>query len=140
MEINVGKNGTKASDRCACLGGGHLELDGDLVVEDRSEETGLAEALELVAHDVRKKRGETIILRGRSGRVADGEFVSSRLEEGTAGDDLVEEVSGHVEGNDISIPVDLYRLSSNRTEMDKVRNSAAVLEVSTIDEAGKEAT
>lgn len=115
-EVNVGENSAKASDRCANVGGRHLELSGDLVVEDRGEDTGLAEALELVTHDFGKKRGEPVILRRWIGRVADGELVSTRLEEGAAGDDLVEKVARHVEGNDTSIPVDLQQVSSRGKE------------------------
>lgn len=107
LQIDISEHRSKSSDCSAVVGSGNLELDRDQVILDWSEETLQRESPELLGLSRRNQRRETIINWRRCGRVADSEETPLGLKEGTT--NAGEEVTGHVERNDISIPVNLRK-------------------------------
>lgn len=106
-QVHVGKHGAIPSDRSTAVRGRHPELSDDPVVEDRSEETLRAEALELSGDGRRKQRREAIVVERRAGRITHGELVGTSLEEGATSYSLIKEVTRHVERNYGGVPVNL---------------------------------
>lgn len=102
--IDVGEDGTEPGHLCgSTVGAWDGEAGGGKVMEEWGEEARRAEGLEVVC-DVVVDGVELVI--GIVRRVAHTELVPRGEEFEAAGDGVPEEVTGHVEGDGVGIPID----------------------------------